>query len=301
MQHIRTTLLSCFMLTHTPYCHLDAESTPLLPNIKISHSATAHIIFDLGGVLINTKKSNLLWRLGPKRLALYWLLTGKSPHALKRTLYTVMNSVERQYNHIAQAYDDEGLALPSLMYNWLNGKQTNKQILTKLTDAITQHPEWFINYAEQDIIQKLIRILFTPKEFISTRTFIQKGINLVKWCKEHGFKVYVLSNWDSESFELLRAQNTAIFDLFDGIIISGNHNYLKPDAELYHILLKTFNIDPHDCVMIDDRIENIQTARRLDIHGIHYASCGKYPDSYDFDMIKKEILAWVKYTEKILA
>lgn len=266
---------------------------------ELPRSTTAHIIFDLGGVLIDTKKSSLLWRLGPKRLAFYWFFTGKSLHSLKRTLYTVMNSVERQYNNTPQAYDDEGLPLPSIMYNWLNGKQTNTQILSKLTNAITQHPEWFTNHAEQIIIQKLVEILFTPKKFIATRTFISHGIKLVKSCKEHGFKVYILSNWDTESFNLLRTQNPSVFNLFDGILISGDHNCLKPNVALYHTFLNTFNLHPRDCIMIDDRIENILTARALDIHGIHYISSGKHSkDKYDFNGIEKEIIAWVRYTAK---
>ena len=302
MQQICNALFyCCILLAHAPYNHLIAITSVATPSPVTPQSETAHIIFDLGGVLIDTKKSKLLWRLGPKRLALYWLSTGKSPHRLKQTLYTVMNSVERQYNHNTPSYDDEGLCLPSIMRNWLNGKQSNKQILTKLTNAITQHPEWFTNHAEQIIIQKLVEILFTPKKFISTRAFIQKGINLVKWCKEKGFKVYILSNWDSESFELLRAQNPTIFNLFDGIIISGDHNYLKPQAELYQTLLTTFNIAPCDCIMIDDRIENIQTARTLNIHGIHYTSSANHPDGYDFNAIEKEIRAWARYKEKALA
>ena len=303
MQKVHYALLCCFiLLAHTTYNHLAAVPSTSVPSTMAPQSTNTHIIFDLGGVLVDTNKSSIFWQLGPKKLALYCLLTGKSPHALKRTLYMVMNSVERHSNIIDQAYDDEGLPLPSIMYNWLSGKQNNKQILTKLTHAIAEHPEWFVSHAEQIIIQNLVNILFTPQKFISTRTFIHKGINLVKWCKEKGFKVYILSNWDSESFALLRAQNPAIFDLFDGIIISGDHNCLKPNAELYHILLKTFNITPDNCVMIDDRIENIQTARTLHIHGIHCnTSSDKHPDSYDFKAIEKEIRAWAKYTEKVIA
>lgn len=289
-------LYSIIILIHTAYSTLTEAPCTILPK-----TTTMHIIFDLGGVLIDTNKPSLFWRLGPKQLALYWLCTGKSPQALKQTLYTVMNTVERQYNNSTKAYDDEGLLLPSLMLNWLSGKQTNKQILTKLTDAIAQHPEWFTHHAEQVIIQKLVAILFTPKKFIATRIFIQKGIELVQWCKEQGFRAYVLSNWDAESFNLLRAQNKSILDLFDGIIISGEHNCFKPDEQLYQRLLKTFNIQPHNCIMIDDRIENIQAARRLDIHGIHYASSKKYLNgSHDFDTIEKEIRAWIRYKEKLL-
>jgi HAD superfamily hydrolase (TIGR01549 family) len=310
MYKIRNALLYCtLILLSTSYHPLTAPANDTAPSFKTSNevtrvaelprSTTAHIIFDLGGVLIDTKKASLVWRLGPKRLAFYWFFTGKSPHALRQTLYTVMNSVERRYDNTPRAYDDAGLLIPSLMYNWLSGRQTNEQILSKLTHAIALHPEWFINHAEQIIIQKLIEIMFTPKKFIATRTFISKGIHLVKACKEKGFKVYILSNWDVESFELLREQNPSVFNLFDGIVISGQYNCLKPNPELYQIFLNRFNLHPRDCVMIDDRIENIQTARALDIHSIHYASSENHSkDGHNFKAIEKEIIAWVRYTAK---
>lgn len=287
----RNILFYCFILL-APSHHLTAAPDTLISATELN----AHIIFDLGGVLIDTNKSNLFWNLGPKQLALFCLSTGKSPYSLKRTLYSIMNSIERHYNRDASSYDDEGLLLPSLIRDWIGGAQTNKEILTKLTNAITDHSEWFAHQIEQTIMQNFVEILFTPKKFIATRTFIQKGIDLVKWCKKQGFKVYILSNWDSESFALLRAQNAHIFNLFDGIIISGDHNCLKPNAKLYQILLNTFHLSPCDCIIIDDRIENIQTARALRMHGIHYVSSNRHADSHDFNTIEKEIRAWAKQT-----
>lgn len=293
MQQIRNALFYCFiLLAYASYHYLTAVPSTSTHNTEIN----AHIIFDLGGVLIDTNKAKLLWNLGPTQLTKYWITTGKSPYSLKRTLYTVMNSVERHYTGNAPSYDEEGLLLPLLMHDWLNGKQSNQQILTKLTNAITQHQEWFANHIEQVVMLDFVNILFTPQKFIATRTFIQKGIDLVKWCKKRGFKVYVLSNWDSESFNLLRTQNPNIFNLFDGIIISGQHNCLKPNAELYQILLNTFHVSPSDCIMLDDRIENIMTARSLNIHGIHCTPSG----NYDCNAIEKEICAWAKYTQRTL-
>jgi HAD superfamily hydrolase (TIGR01549 family) len=296
MQKIKKILTYCFTIitAHMLYQSLTAVSKTILPEIT-----SAHVIFDLGGVLVNTHKSTLLWHLGPKRLLCYCFSTGKSPLALKQTLYMVMNSIERQHTNTPQSYDDEGIPVPSMMRDWLSGKQSNQQILNKLTNAIANHPEWFINHAEQAIIQELATVLFTPQKFAATRTFDSEGVNLVKWCKEQGFKVYILSNWDAESFAVLHKQNTSIFALFDGAIISGDHNYLKPQPELYQILLHTFNVDADNCIMIDDRIENIQAACQLGIHGIRYTpSHNNYLEGHNFNGIEKEIRAWARYKAK---
>jgi FMN phosphatase YigB (HAD superfamily) len=297
--YIRKLILVCsIVILYIPYNYLTAfYLSETIENATLTSEQSlpfkGHVIFDLGNVLVNTKKSKVFWHLGPRRLALYWISTGKSPQALKRTLYRVMNSVEQQYTTLPQSYDDEGIPLPSVMHNWLSGKHSNDHILRKLTGTIMKHPEWFSSAAEQIMIQNLIQIMFTPKKFIATRTFIDDGIKLVRWCKSQGFKVYVLSNWDPESFLLMKKENPAIFNIFDGIIISGDHHHLKPDPTLYTILLNTFNIDPYTCIMIDDRIENIKTARTLGIHGIHYTPDN--PSRYDFRTVEKEIQEWIAY------
>ena len=54
----------------------------------------------------------------------------------------------------------------------------------------------------------------------------------------------------------------------DGRVISFEVFQLKPDPEIYETLLKKYALDPAECVFIDDRAENIETARKLGMKGI---------------------------------
>ena len=79
----------------------------------------------------------------------------------------------------------------------------------------------------------------------------------------------MLSNYS----EILREKITTtwkIGDAFEHLIISSEVGHKKPDPEIYQIALQTIGCQPGEAVFIDDFIENIEAARQLGIHGIHF-------------------------------
>ena len=51
-------------------------------------------------------------------------------------------------------------------------------------------------------------------------------------------------------------------------MISGEEKVLKPNAEIYEILLRRFNIKPEESVFIDDNVNNIKGGENVGIQGI---------------------------------
>ncbi|MGB8367313.1 MAG: HAD-IA family hydrolase, partial [Candidatus Babeliales bacterium] len=113
-------------------------------------------------------------------------------------------------------------------------------------------------------------LIFTPEEFYQMMKFNSNAIKFVKKCKENGHQVYVLSNWDKESFGLLRKKYQNIFDLFDGIIISGEHCSTKPSKKIYQKLITQYNLNPEECIFFDDQLENCIAAKAFGIAFVHY-------------------------------
>jgi hypothetical protein len=56
---------------------------------------------------------------------------------------------------------------------------------------------------------------------------------------------------------------------FDGLLISGEDKLIKPDPAIYQLAIKRFNLKPKECVFIDDKIENIDAAKKLNFRTIH--------------------------------
>ena len=89
--------------------------------------------------------------------------------------------------------------------------------------------------------------------------------------KAKGYPLYGLSNWSQETFPLVRDEYP-FFDEIDKIIISGEVNLIKPEPEIYHLLLSKIAYRAEECVFIDDSLVNVETARGLGIRAIHFKS-----------------------------
>lgn len=254
----------------------------------------AAVIFDLGGVLIETDSVAVCWYTGPMKW-LYYCAQLKSPHSIRDTLYDFLDSIESYPQHTQIVYDETGRRLPYIMYSWLAGKRSCSALMD---DVQAMLPYYFFNTTERDLFASLSNMIFDPFLFAKTRRFIGEGIMFVKECIMQGHKVYILSNWDPESFVVLQDMHPEFFELFDGIIISGSVGYNKPDDRIYSHLLSTYNLNPQDCIFIDDQPENIIAATDL---GIHAILCPKkeilFSSRPDFDVVRKKIRAWLAHHE----
>lgn len=100
---------------------------------------------------------------------------------------------------------------------------------------------------------------------------IEGTVEIVRKLKRAGYPLYILSNFSSEKFSLMR-QHHDYLKLFDDIIISGEHNLVKPDPAIYHLTLKRIKHAARECIFIDDALPNIETANELGLQSIRFVS-----------------------------
>ena len=96
----------------------------------------------------------------------------------------------------------------------------------------------------------------------------QQSIDVLNKLKSLNYPCYVLSNWSDETYEGMEDEYPFLKD-FDGKIISGREKLIKPDPAIYQLAIKRFDLKPNETVFIDDREENIITAKILGFHTIH--------------------------------
>jgi len=94
--------------------------------------------------------------------------------------------------------------------------------------------------------------------------------HLVPELKKMGKKLYIITNYGTETFAATCAQFPDLFSQFDGIILSAKEKLLKPDPRIYQLLLDRYNLKAEECVFIDDLKENAQGARAVGMQAIHY-------------------------------
>ncbi len=108
--------------------------------------------------------------------------------------------------------------------------------------------------------EKEIRICFNRLgECIERKDYAIPWIDLLK---SEGYRVLYLSNYSNM---LIRA-NPAALDFIphmDGGIFSYKVQLIKPDKEIFELLLEEYGLDREKCLFIDDNSYNVSAAKEL--------------------------------------
>ena len=83
-----------------------------------------------------------------------------------------------------------------------------------------------------------------------------------------------LSNYS----EHVRKRSTHTLDFLpylDGGVFSYQVHRIKPEPEIYRILLEKYELKAEECVFVDDNGKNIQAARELGFRTVHFENYGK--------------------------
>lgn len=87
--------------------------------------------------------------------------------------------------------------------------------------------------------------------------------------EENRYRLLALTNWSSETFSIAM-EKYEFLKLFEGIVVSGDEKTAKPFPKIYEIIIERYQLSPGNCVFIDDNLDNVMTARKIGIYGIHY-------------------------------
>jgi epoxide hydrolase-like predicted phosphatase len=93
---------------------------------------------------------------------------------------------------------------------------------------------------------------------------------LVGELRGKGLPVALLSNIDERLSHLLRG--FGFYDPFSPCLLSCEIGVEKPDPRIYEVLIGKMGVPPGEIVFVDDKLENIESARKLGIDGIHFTS-----------------------------
>jgi 2-haloacid dehalogenase len=94
-----------------------------------------------------------------------------------------------------------------------------------------------------------------------------ESVALLTDVQKAGYPTFGLSNWPKETFPPTIIKHP-FFKTLNGIVLSGEERVCKPDPKIYQILLERYRLIPGECVFIDDRQENLDTAKNLGIETI---------------------------------
>ncbi|PWC56816.1 HAD family phosphatase [Azospirillum sp. TSO22-1] len=97
---------------------------------------------------------------------------------------------------------------------------------------------------------------------------------LLEELKARGVPLYALSNFSREKYVETRERYPS-FDLFDGLVISGEVRLVKPDPAIWRLLLERYGLDPAAVLYIDDLVENCAVAEGLGMRTHRFSGAAK--------------------------
>jgi len=226
------------------------------------------ILWDLGETLITTNTLSIAYEIGIKDFIGYMLVDLQNPFVIEEKVFCVLHAIPALYNvpYTAHARTNKGRIIPPIMRAWFAGYVTAEEIYALAVPMCETLPaSYFTCEREKRLVLNTIKTMFNPHVLAASNKPITEAVELLKECAAQGHTLMIVSNLDPETYKALRAlpEMQKMFSYFkpENIIISGDYHNVKPEKSFFEAIIKKHKLDPSTCILIDDRQENIQTAR----------------------------------------
>jgi 2-haloacid dehalogenase len=103
---------------------------------------------------------------------------------------------------------------------------------------------------------------------------IDESVAILADLRDRGHRLLALTNWSSETFPIAR-KRFPFLHWFEDIVVSGEVKLAKPDRRIFELTIQRATLDPATTVYVDDSLPNIEAARPLGFHAVHFATPGK--------------------------
>ncbi|CCI84566.1 HAD superfamily hydrolase [Lactobacillus pasteurii DSM 23907 = CRBIP 24.76] len=123
----------------------------------------------------------------------------------------------------------------------------------------------FLQRVPENLQEKTKQIMATWPENVD---FYEPMFLTIEAWRKQGLKIYGLSNTGMQFANFVK--NSGFGDYFDGYVFSAEEKLLKPDERIYQKLIDRYELDPKECVFVDDLKENTQAAEKLGMYGFTF-------------------------------
>lgn len=242
------------------------------------------LIFDLGGLFVDTAympfvqnagDGSKMW--GALRIMSSWMLDFANPWAIEKRFFATLDQFPLTPEaDFKRACKSSGVPMPYALCAYQAGRKTSEEMraMAKIVCDELSKKDFFYSETEESIIRGLLTGVFTPAVHAES-TYILKGApELLKQVaaqknpdgKTKKYTIIALSNWDRESFAIVRSMFPDLFSCFDDIVVTGDIGTVKPNAAAFHAVFQRHPyIRSEQCRFFDDQKENVMAASSLGI------------------------------------
>lgn len=151
------------------------------------------------------------------------------------------------------------------IYKKAYGNGFKECLLGKKT--ITEHIDSLSNETN---LEDIVYIL-NKENLVKSYPLIHENFKYIKQLKQKGYRLYILTNITEDSYNYIN--NLINIDtIFDGGIYSYQEQLIKPNQDIYRLLIDKYNLNKEETIFFDDKEKNVIAARKVGIKAIIFKS-----------------------------
>ena len=164
---------------------------------------------------------------------------------------------------------------------FLEDKGFDEAMVERIAKASVQTPLW--NEIDRGVwdLEELMQAFIAKDPEIEPQLrraygnvtgMVTKREYAIPWIQElkaKGYRVYYLSNFSEKAY-VDCADALDFMPYTDGGILSYQEKIIKPDPEIYRLLLSRYSLKAEESVFLDDTAANVEAARAVGLYGIRF-------------------------------
>lgn len=140
-----------------------------------------------------------------------------------------------------------------LIYKKSYGSNFKKCLLGKM--SLQEHINTFIDDKDYNDIKYIL----DKHNFNLSYPLLKENFDYIKNLKRNGYRLYLLTNITKDSYDYIN-EVININSIFDGGVYSYKENLIKPDKNIYELLINRFNLVKEETIFFDDKNKNVLSA-----------------------------------------
>lgn len=151
------------------------------------------------------------------------------------------------------------------IYGTAYGKGFKRSLLGEI--SVQEH----INSLKNENDFNDIKYILKRENLIKSYPLIKENFEYIKNLKKRGYKLYLLTNITEDSYNYIN-DLININKIFDGGIYSYQEHLIKPDYDIYNLLINKFNLNKEETIFFDDKEKNVLAANKVGIKSFVFTS-----------------------------
>ncbi len=226
------------------------------------------IIFDLTNVVIKENQIGFAKKIGYGTLASYAITHWKNPGHRCLDMLDEMSKNESHKPHVVLTLQKR--TMPRCLVELQEGKKTCAQAREDITQGMQMLDEqkFFTSVKEKELMKEIMDLVLDPQTVTVMIEPVKSSVQLIQKLKDAGHPVYCCANAPKELYATSAQKLPELIGQFDGIVISSHINEIKPGEAILKHLMKTHNLNPTHCIVIEDQKEAADTATKMGMQAI---------------------------------